>query len=647
MTSGDSVPEPVALASVIPLLPVWRVDRVFDYLVPESLSGRVTVGSLVRVPFGHRKIRGVVVAVSSEPASRELESIAAVVVDVPLAPPPLEQLLEWVARRYAVARGVAFSRIVPPRVRVSIPAIQPLRSVPSEMAPALLARYDGGESLLQAITGREPGVWSLRALPTDDRGELINALVEAAARGSGAALVSVPEVRYGSLVLDALQRARPMLARVDSAQSEGDRSRSWLALASGHGLGGGGRASVLAPVPDLGLIVVDEEHHHSYKEDRSPRYDARRVAVERARLQNAVCVFISSTPSLETGWRARSGIWSEASPGRELRRAARPIVEVVEPVEGRSITPTLHERVRDTLRSGRRVALLVGASGYARALWCASCKRSLRCPRCEAGLFYDRSGEQGPRVRCGRCGIVKGAPDTCPTCGASDWRYLGAGSERLTEQIARSFPRASVKRMDPDVLTRSGPAESQGDIYVTTWIGTKPALRPDVGLVGVLDADSLTRRPDFRAAESAYHALSEMAEWAGPASEGGRLVIQSSEPTHHALQAVVRADYSFWLDRELEERKELDYPPFAELVKVRAGGKDASALIERAAAIARGVGRKVLGPIEVRRQSSAQESSVELEILVKCDDATPVAEGLRELLASAAPGTLRVDVDPR
>jgi primosomal protein N' (replication factor Y) (superfamily II helicase) len=225
---------------------------------------------------------------------------------------------------------------------------------------------------------------------------------------------------------------------------------------------------------------------------------------------------------------------------------------------------------------------------------------------------------------------------------------VGAGSERLSEQLRKSFPRATVGRMDPDVIGDIDKHPGDVDIYVTTWIGTKQALRPSVRLVGVLDADSLLRRPDFRAAENTYQALAEMSAWAGPASQGGRLVIQTAEPGHHAIQAVVRADYGFWVDRELEERRDLSYPPFAELVRATTYGPRKQGLIERAAGVARETGAVVLGPVEVKSVVGAGQLEEGLEILVKAADAEPVARALRGILASVPTGSrLRVDVDPR
>ncbi len=634
----------ILIASVVPLVPAWRVDRVFDYVIPDDLAERVAIGSLVRARFGGRNVRGVVTELRRATPERELEQVTGLVVEPPVAPAPLQELFEWMAQRYVVPRGKAFARCVPPRVRVVPAAPVDLRS---QAAPRLIPAYEGGEELLGAIGATGSGVWCIECLPGEDRARLIAELAGAAlAARKGATLVAVPEVRYGSRVLEGLEQAFGELARVDSAISEGQRSRAWLELAGGHRLGAGGRAAVLAPAPSLRLIVLDEEHHPTYKEDRAPRYDARRVAVERARRQSAVCVFVSATPSVETGAALLDGEYGSVVPGRAARRAARPLVEIIEADESRPVSHALHMRIRDVIRDEGRVALLAPARGYARALWCSECRHSLRCRACEAGLAVDRQTEgrgRSARLRCPRCGRITDLPDTCPRCGSVEFRSMGAGSQRLADQLTRAFPRATVVHMDPESVEDSATAARAADIYVTTWIGTKAALRPEVSFVGVIDADALIRKPNFRAAEHAFHALSEMAEWAGPAAEGGRLVIQSRESNHYVLQAIVRADYRFFLRHEMEQRKDLRYPPFSELVKVTASGGDAEGVLQQIEADARALSASVLGPITMRSAGRTAQ-----QLLVKSRNAQELAEAMRPL-ASNAPRDLRLsfDIDPR
>jgi primosomal protein N' (replication factor Y) len=618
----------------------WGLDRAFQYAIPADLTKDVAVGSLVRIPLGSRKVRGIVLEVArNDPGG--LAPIQAVIIQASLAPPPSRDLLKWIAARYAAPLPAAFERVVPPRVRVIPKPALPISAGPP---PDLLLSYDGGAELANAIAAGKDGVWCLRSLPGSDRGPLIAELIAAAGRVGGAALVMVPEVRYGSQVLNKIQEAFPDCARLDSGQTDGVRAAGWLAMAGGHGLGAGGRGTVLAPCPHLRLLVVDEEHHRTYKEDRAPRFDARRVAIERARRQDAVCVLVSVAPLLETGAAVRSGAFRLAEPPRASDKAARPIIELMEKPHDRQLTPGLHRRLHDCLRTGGKAAILVPMRGYARSLWCGACRRSVRCPVCEAGVRLEAAGRS---IRCPRCGYEAATPETCPTCGAANFHMVGAGSERLADQLESMFPRSTVSRVDADTLAATEPASAEADIYVTTWIGTKPALRPAVSLVAVLDADALIRMPDFRAAENAYRALVEMAEWAGPAAVGGRLVVQTAEPSHHAIQALVRADYGFFLERELEQRRELAYPPFSELVKVRSSGSSHIEVLDEVAQLCRRLEARVLGPIglQVRAGRTLEPAA---EILVKHPDAERVAECVRGILPKVPAGTrLRVDVDPR
>jgi primosomal protein N' (replication factor Y) len=209
----------------------------------------------------------------------------------------------------------------------------------------------------------------------------------------------------------------------------------------------------------------------------------------------------------------------------------------------------------------------------------------------------------------------------------------------LLEQLTKTFPHARVARVDP---ADPSSVPENVEVYVTTWIGTKPELRPDVSLVGVLNADWLIRRPDLRSAETAHQALVEMAEWAGPAEDGGRLVIQTSDPGHHAIQAVVRGDYDFFLERELGIRKELMYPPYTELVKLGATGPGSAEVLVSIASNLRSGSVRVLGPVGAAPPGRGSQA------LLKCDDAHAVAVQLRDILPTIPRGVrISVDVDPR
>ncbi len=597
MTSGAPAANAVQLfASVVPLVPAWRVDKPFHYSIPPELSARVSVGSLVRVPFGGRKVRGVVTGLQLEPPERTIDAIAAVVMDLPVCPPPLNELFEWLAIRYVVPRGRAFARSVPSRVRIKA---EPTEALRVGGAPRVLPSYEGGDRLLAAI-GSGSGTWCLRPTPQSDAASEVLELVNAALDSGGSALVVTPEVVLSDPVRTAVEERWPEVALVGSDVDDATRARNWLRAGRDGGVVLGGRAALFVPLQRLRVIVLTEEHHQSLKEDRAPKYDAKRVAVERARLEEAVCVLLSATPTLETGSAAADGRYSLAEPPRSVARAARPIVETAPVPTGGPVSRLLHERLRQTLQEGGRTALLVPRAGYAHALWCPECHNPVRCPRCETTMSFDRN--RGAAT-CPHCANVLPAPDRCPRCGHGPLRFVGAGSQRVEEQVQRAFPRATVARVDPE--TFSSPQSRDADIYVTTWIGTKPAVRPDVSLVGILDADALIHRADFHASESAFEALSAMAGWAGPADRGGRLVVQTADPGHHSIQATVRGDYNYFLRHELEARRELAYPPFAELIRIRVRGPQADAAIEQIRDAAERRRARIVGPVEVEARARA------------------------------------------
>lgn len=619
------------VADVVPLVPAWALDRSFSYAVPPGRP--VAIGSLVRVTLGNRKVRGIVVSLAERDDDGGLQEVLGIVLPDPIAPPPMPEVLERLALRYPAPRGVVFDRVVPPRVRVK-PQVG-VRALAAEIPS--LDGYEGASDLQGALHDGRGGVWIVQAALSDDRARIVCDLAGAV---SGQVLVCVPEVRWGSPVIAGLQESYPDAARLDSAVDDMERSAGWVSMAAGHHLGVGGRGSVLAPAPRLGAILIEDEANPAFKDDRSPRFDARVVALDRTSSSGAACVFVTSAPSIEVAALVGQGA-RLIRPGEDRLRSSRPNVELAEPTAD-GLSRELHRAIRDTLSEGGSAGLLVPQRGYARSLWCAACHRSVRCPRCEAGVVYER---ERLAARCPRCSFTGRAPDACPSCGAAELISLGAGSERLAEQLDKIFPRATVRRIDPNVLEglSEAPDMTDADIYVTTWIGTKAALRPSVSLVGVLDADTMIRRPDMRAAESGYLALMELARWAGPASEGGRLLIQTREPAHHAIQAVVRADPWYFIERETPIRRDLNYPPFSELIKVRARGDRWAPVLDRVTALGEVAGAKVLGPVPILVDGDEAH-----ELLLKCRDAQAVASALRVILPEVPRGTtLWVDVDPR
>ncbi len=355
-----------------------------------------------------------------------------------------------------------------------------------------------------------------------------------------------------------------------SGLAAGERARAWRRLATGEArIAVGARSAVFAPVDRLGLIVVDEEHETAYKQDSDPRYDARAVALMRARAADAACVFASATPRAEA-WRALDRIELPQRIGGRL-----PPVEIVDLTRDGDypLSRALAEGLATIEEEGGRAMLLLNRRGAALALHCRACARGFGCPSCDVALVLHRSPA---RLVCHHCGHTEPAPRTCPACGAVDIARIGAGTERLEDLIAERFPGIEVLRLDGDVAGRAGAleevlgrfAEADRVVLVGTQLVAKGHDFPSVRLAAAIDADLGLAVPDFRAEERSFALLTQLAGRAGREGSGGRVLLQTWDPGQRVVRLAARHDVEAFLDGELGRREALGYPPFSRFVRI-------------------------------------------------------------------------------
>ncbi|MDH5590324.1 MAG: primosomal protein N', partial [Gemmatimonadota bacterium] len=410
-----------------------------------------------------------------------------------------------------------------------------------------------------------------------------------------------------------------MVAVLHSGLSDGERYDAWRQLRSGEKrLAVGARSALFAPLEDLGVVVVDEEHDGSYKQSEAPRYHARDLAVMRARECGAVCVLGSATPSLETWHNARSGKFTLLSLPERVGGATLPDVRVVDlrskketrPAgwTERVLSPPLVEAVEERLRKEEQVILLLNRRGYASFVQCRECGEVDECPNCSVSLTYHRLTH---RLVCHHCRHEAEAPQRCGRCGGGDLSYKGLGTEQVERVTAETFAGARIARMDVD--TTSGKWAHQKilsrvesgdvDILLGTQMIAKGLDFPRVTLVGVINADVGIHLPDFRASERTFQLLSQVAGRAGRGKLGGEVIIQTSIPEHYAIRAAVQHDFVGFASRELEERRRPEYPPHVRLANVVLSSPDREAAASAAEAAARwlrseggATGPAVVGP---------------------------------------------------
>lgn len=453
----------------------------------------------------------------------------------------------------------------------------------------------------------------------------IELLEHVLARGRGA-IVLVPEI---SLTPQTVARFRArfgdQVAVLHSALSDGERFDAWRQLRSGRRrIAVGARSALFAPVADLGVIVVDEEHDGSYKQSESPRYQARDMAVVRSAQQGALCVLGSATPALESWHNVERGKFGLVSLPDRVGGGSLPPVRLIDLREERKksketgaarseaglvLTAPLVEAVGDRLRRSEQTILLLNRRGYSSFVQCRECGDVEICPACSISLTYHRGTS---RLICHHCRHEQPAPTRCPRCGSTDLSFRGLGTEQVERVVAETFPEARLARMDVDTTSGKwshheilGRVERREvDILLGTQMIAKGLDFPGVTLVGVVNADVGMHLPDFRATERTFQLLSQVAGRAGRGVLGGDVLIQTALPEHYAIQAALTHDYVAFATRELNERKHPAYPPMIRLVNVVVSSPTPEDAADNAEAAARwlrapgrvGAGVQIIGP---------------------------------------------------
>jgi primosomal protein N' (replication factor Y) len=719
------------IAKVEPLTPARALRGPFDYRLAGALEG-VGVGSMLVVPFGRRRLLGVVVELAERselPPERLVQPVAALEADVP---EPLVRLGLWVAREYVStpARGLAL--VLPPGTGTgSGRPLRPRRSLRAALTDdgrhalatearlgrrqhAVLDALVAGPATVSAVARRagadhstvrslerrglvrlekaaepprrpaldsvgasaggvEPTAAQRAALATiaermaapskplllhgvtgSGKTEVYLRAVAAALERGRSAIVLVPEIALTPQTAGRfVERFGDAVAVMHSRLSPRERYDEWWRMRRGEArVCVGPRSAVFAPFTDLGLIVVDEEHDGSYKQEGDPRYDARVVAEHRAELEGALLVAGSATPRPESLVGHERVVLAERVDGRRL-----PPVEVV----GMGGTPgPLHERTRQELdgvrRRGEKAIVLLNRRGWSNFLSCRLCGRVWECPDCDVTLVLHRAADE---MACHHCGHRASVPSTCADCGSVSVARHGAGTEQLERELEELVRPLPVFRLDSDVAAAAGIAtvlrrfdEAGAGVLVGTQMVAKGHDFPDVTLGVVLDADATLRFPDFRAEERTFALVAQLAGRSGRGARGGRVIVQALDPDGRALQHAAAHDADGFLAGELPRREAFAYPPYGHLIRVVCSATEpgpeqaaAEAVRERVAA----AGVPVLGPAPLFRR----QARVRAQLVIRSRERDPAIAAVRDAVEAVAADrghatvAFAVDVDPQ
>ena len=591
------------------------LPRLFDYALPQGTS--VSCGDRVTVPLGHRRQTGVVVEVdiASDIALDRLKAILDVRSDAPRLPPDWLELMRFLASYYQRPLGETVVAALPPRLRSVKPlprkaleAVSEPSSAQFESPHALTAEQERVVGAIAAKIGRFAALL-LHGVTGSGKTEVyLHLIARVLARGEQA-LVLVPEISLTPQLETRFREAFPQarLALMHSALEDVARTRAWLAAARGEaGIILGTRLAVLAPLPKLALIVVDEEHDSSFKQQEGVRYSARDVAVYRAKLAGCPVVLGTATPSLESWYNHRQGRYERlelaqrAAPGAEL-----PIIRTVDLRDkalDEGFAPPVLAAIGERLARGEQSLVFINRRGYAPVLTCEACGWCASCERCSARLVLHavESGTKNRKgsLRCHHCGAEAPVARACPTCGNVDLKPMGRGTQRIEETLTARFPGARIVRIDRDsarrraelVRTLAGLRRGEGDILVGTQLLAKGHDFPALTFVAALNADAALLSTDYRSAERLYSVLAQVAGRAGRRSAPGEVMIQTRYPSHPLFQALVQHDFARFAESQLQERRAAGFPPYlfeaalraeaTELAQALAFLRDARALVE-------------------------------------------------------------------
>ncbi len=440
----------------------------------------------------------------------------------------------------------------------------------------------------------------------------LDAILHTLAAGRSA-IVLVPEIALTAQVVDVfIGRFGDQVAVLHSRLSEGERHDEWRRMQEGKArIVVGARSAVFAPVRNVGLIVLDEEHEASYKQENMPRYNAKEIARERARLSGATLVLGSATPSLESFYaseprddgdrsapirrRLEEGIFRIEMPERIDNRPL-PRVEIVdlrEEFKHRKalFSQRLTDAIGERIASGDQTILFLNRRGYAQFVLCRDCGYVAKCPNCAISLAYHAYDHS---LRCHHCDHRGRAPEICPDCRGLKVKAFGIGTEKVEEEVLKTYPSARVVRMDRDTTTKKGAHSKmirafragEADILIGTQMVAKGLDFPNVTLVGVVSADTAINMPDFRAGERTFQLLTQVAGRAGRGNKPGEVIIQTFNPDHYAVQAAMRHDYAAFYAQEIAFRKELRYPPFSRFVNILCTDENEARAAAKAAVLA-------------------------------------------------------------
>lgn len=613
------------------------------YGCPDHLSGMVGPGIIVSAPLRNRTAKGIVLRETAEPAGGRIRELVSIEEDTPPIGEGLLRLFEWMAEYYIASAGSVLHQAMPRETFTKTKA-RKRRCMPGRACPYEIVRIPETETG-PVLEGIRSGRFRPYMLLSPSRGHEYSfglSLLEHAKN----AIVLLPEVSMAEAFFPAvIEKTGERACLLHGEMPAGARSQALAGIAEGrHTVVVGTRAALFSPLRGLSLIIVLHEHSSSYKIEEGIRYSIRDTAVMRGFFENAAVVLSSVTPSVDSFYNAMTKKYRLISPGGAAKARTNVLDMRFEKKEGRHLARSVVTTARKMVGRGQGVLFHINRKGYSTMMLCGECGHVEACPDCSVPLIMHKGDVS---LRCRYCGRTKGIPDRCGRCSGIELEPVGAGTQRIQEEIGRLLGIGPL-RFDSDEIRKGSDIsdalrkieDGSVQVVVATKMLTNRVRPGRFGLVAVLNMDSALNFPDFRASEKAYADLASLAELVSP---GGEMMVQTRFPQSPLYSHFRKRDYPGFVREELRARKELGYPPYAKLIEIHMSG----VAQERIAEALKGIGGNIeaLGPAA----STGRKGAPELVLLLKGKERKALNEAARKIIGSLSKekeADVSVDVDP-
>jgi len=567
------------------------VQGLFTYTVPSELISKAKRGVRVRVPFKNREIVCYLISVASRESTNKLKPILEVLDDEPVLSEIILKITQWIASYYGGSWGEAIENALPKWVKYGKKATNYLKKKEGSEEKFTTSKSDkiltkpqkaAFEKIKIAIQSDHPKPLLLYGVTGSGKSELYIRAIEEVLEKGQSAICLVPEIALTEQLRHFfIDHFGDQLEILHSRLSDGERFLAWKRLETGVSrVVLGPRSAIFAPCPNLGLVILDEEHESTYKQETTPRYHAREVAKFRAREENALLILGSATPSLESRYLAKKDKidlikLSERIHGRLMPKVS--IVNLRDYQAGGSkrilLSKPLLTQIQKNLESKEGTLLLLNRRGFSTHIQCPQCGQTEECAHCHVALTFH---QEDHHLLCHYCNYQKTPPKACSNCESDLLRFQGFGTEKIESEVAKLFPFARIGRLDADTVRRKGSHENiladfraqKLDILIGTQMIAKGFDFAHVTLVGVVLADIGLALPDFRSAERTFQLLTQVSGRAGRGEKPGRVLIQTLNPNHPSIRCATKHDYDQFFDQEINSRYTYNYPPYTKLVNI-------------------------------------------------------------------------------